>query len=82
MAVLNFLRYSLLSVYAFKTVSMRIRGVGEIMKDGFEMGNIWYNEPNTLDTAFDVIGDIILSTAAQQYGKNCPTAVLKNLVNA
>ena len=42
--------------------------VGYIMKGGFEMGNIWYNEPNYLDTAFDVIGDIILSTAAQQYG--------------
>lgn len=42
--------------------------VGEVMKYGFEMGNIWYNEPNYLDTAFDVMGDIILSTAAQQYG--------------
>lgn len=42
--------------------------VGEIMKNGFEMGNVWYEEPNSLDTAFDVMGDIILSTAAQQYG--------------
>ena len=42
--------------------------IGEVMKGGFEMGNIWYNEPNYLDTAFDVMGDIILSTAAQQYG--------------
>ena len=42
--------------------------VGEVMRDGFEMGNVWYNEPNSLDTAFDVMGDIILSTAAQQYG--------------
>lgn len=42
--------------------------VGEVMRGGFEMGNIWYNEPNYLDTAFDVMGDIILSTAAQQYG--------------
>ena len=42
--------------------------IGTIMKDGFEMGNIWYNEPKSLDTAFDVMGDIILSTAAQQYG--------------
>lgn len=42
--------------------------VGEVMNGGFEMGNIWYNEPNYLDTAFDVMGDIILSTAAQQYG--------------
>ena len=42
--------------------------IGEILKGGFEMGNVWYNEPNTLDTAFDVMGDIILSAAAQQYG--------------
>lgn len=42
--------------------------VGNVMHSGFEMGNIWYNEPNYLDTAFDVMGDIILSTAAQQYG--------------
>ena len=42
--------------------------VGEVMHGGFEMGNVWYNEPNSLDTAFDVMGDIILSTAAQQYG--------------
>lgn len=42
--------------------------VGEVMRGGFEMGNVWYNEPNSLDTGFDVMGDIILSTAAQQYG--------------
>lgn len=42
--------------------------IGEVMKNGFEMGNVWYNEPNSLDTAFDVMGDVILSTAAQQYG--------------
>lgn len=39
-----------------------------VLKDGFEMGNIWYNEPKTVDTAFDVIGDIVLSSASQQYG--------------
>ena len=50
------------------TFNCDLMRVGEIMKDGFEMGNIWYNEPNYLDTAFDVMGDIILSTAAQQYG--------------
>ena len=32
------------------------------------MGNLWYNEPKTLDVAFDVIGDITLSAASQQYG--------------
>ena len=32
------------------------------------MGNLWYNEPNSLAVAFDVIGDVVLSTASQQYG--------------
>ena len=50
------------------TFNCDLMRVGLVMKDGFEMGNIWYNEPNSLDTAFDVMGDIILSTAAQQYG--------------
>ena len=50
------------------TMNCCLCDVGAVMKDGFEMGNIWYNEPKTLDTAFDVMGDIILSTASQQYG--------------
>lgn len=39
-----------------------------VLKGGFEMGNMWYNEPKTLDTAFDVMGDITLAAASQQYG--------------
>ncbi len=39
-----------------------------VLRGGFEMGNLWYNEPKTLAVAFDVIGDVVLSTAAQQYG--------------
>ncbi len=54
--------------------------VGKVMKGGFEMGNLWYNEPNYLDTAFDVMGDIILSTAAQQYGGFTVPEVDKMLV--
>ncbi|EOS35300.1 anaerobic ribonucleoside-triphosphate reductase [Lachnospiraceae bacterium A4] len=50
------------------TFNCDLMRVGKIMQGGFEMGNVWYNEPNSLDTAFDVMGDIILSTAAQQYG--------------
>ena len=42
--------------------------VSNILQGGFEMGNIWYNEPNTLDTAFDVIGDVTFGASAQQYG--------------
>lgn len=50
------------------TMNCCLCDVGAVMKGGFEMGNIWYNEPKTLDTAFDVLGDIILATASQQYG--------------
>lgn len=39
-----------------------------VLQGGFEMGNIWYNEPNSLDTAFDVIGDVVFGASAQQYG--------------
>ena len=50
------------------TMNCCLFDVAAVLKGGFEMGNVWYNEPKTLDTAFDVMGDIILSTAAQQYG--------------
>ena len=50
------------------TINCCLFDLGHVMKGGFQMGNMWYTEPNTLDTAFDVMGDIILATAAQQYG--------------
>lgn len=50
------------------TMNCCLFDVASVLKGGFEMGNVWYNEPKSLDTAFDVMGDIILSTAAQQYG--------------
>lgn len=40
----------------------------KVLKDGFEMSNIWYTEPNTLQTAFNVMGDVITNTTAMQYG--------------
>ena len=50
------------------TMNCCLCDMATIMSGGFEMGNVWYNEPNSLDTAFDVMGDIILSCASQQYG--------------
>ena len=50
------------------TMNCCLFDVKTVLTGGFEMGNIWYNEPKTLDTAFDVIGDIVLSAASQQYG--------------
>ena len=42
--------------------------MSNVIKGGFEMGNIWYNEPKTLATEFDVIGDVTFGASAQQYG--------------
>lgn len=50
------------------TMNCCLFDVKSVLSGGFEMGNIWYNEPKTLDVAFDVIGDIVLSAASQQYG--------------
>ena len=50
------------------TMNCCLFDVESVLRGGFEMGNIWYNEPKSLDVAFDVIGDIVLSAASQQYG--------------
>ena len=50
------------------TMNCCLFDVQNVLSGGFEMGNVWYNEPKSLDVAFDVIGDIVLSAASQQYG--------------
>lgn len=40
----------------------------DVMSDGFEMGDMWYTEPKTIDVAFDVMLAITKTAAAQQYG--------------
>ena len=54
------------------TMNCCLADVGSIMKGGFESGNIWINEPKSIDIACDVLGDIIMSMASQQYGKYLP----------
>ncbi len=39
-----------------------------VLNGGFEMGEMWYEEPKTLAEAFDVIGSVALNGAAQIYG--------------
>lgn len=45
-----------------------LANISNILKNGFECGNMWYTEPKSLDVAFDVISDVTMSMAAQQYG--------------
>lgn len=43
--------------------------MSNVLKGGFEMGNLKYTEPNSISTAFNVMADVILATASQQYGR-------------
>ena len=40
--------------------------IGAVLKGGFEMANIRYNEPNSVLSALQVTGDVTLSASAQQ----------------
>ncbi len=50
------------------TMNCCLFDMATVVKNGFEMGNVWYNEPKTLDVAFDVMSDVTMSAAAMQYG--------------
>ena len=50
------------------TINCCLFDMGNLFKDGFEMSNVWYTEPKTLQTAFNVMGDVINNTTAMQYG--------------
>lgn len=53
------------------TMNCCLFDVKSVLTGGFEMGNLWYNEPKTLDTAFDVIGDIVLRQASSTEDLPC-----------
>lgn len=50
------------------TMNCCLFDMASVLKDGFEMSNIWYTEPKGLQTAFNVMGDVIINTTAMQYG--------------
>lgn len=50
------------------TTNCCVADIATILKGGFEMSNIWYNEPKTLDVAFGVIADIVMSASGCMYG--------------
>lgn len=39
-----------------------------VLANGFQMGNLDYQEPKSLDVAFDLIADVAMNAAACQYG--------------
>ena len=45
-----------------------IADINNILKGGFESCNLWYNEPNSVLVACEVIADTIMMAAGQQFG--------------
>ena len=54
--------------FRLDTMNCCLFDIASVLNGGFEMANMWYNEPKSLLAAFGVIGDIVLSAAPQQYG--------------
>ena len=50
------------------TINCCLFDMANVIKGGFFMGNLDYQEPKTLDVAFDLISDVMLNAASSQYG--------------
>lgn len=52
----------------FLTYNCNLFDMAGVLKDGFELNGIHYEEPTTVGSAMSVAGDIILCASSQQYG--------------
>ena len=50
------------------TINCCVYDMKNLISGGFFMGNLDYQEPKTLEVAFDLIGDVTLNAASSQYG--------------
>lgn len=50
------------------TINCCLFDMENVLKNGFEMGNIWIEEPDTLIEAFDLIASVTINASAQIYG--------------
>ena len=50
------------------TINCCLFDMEKVLDGGFEMGEMWYDEPETLSEAFDVIASISMNAVAQIYG--------------
>ena len=50
------------------TINCCLFDMKNLLTGGFFMGNLDYQEPNSLEVAFDLIGDVTLNAASSQYG--------------
>lgn len=50
------------------TLNCCLFNMEDLLKNGFKMGNLQYNEPKSLDVAFDLMCDVAMNAASAQYG--------------
>ena len=50
------------------SVNCCLADMKSILTGGFTMGNLEYEEPHSLDVAFDLVADVAMNMAAAQYG--------------
>ena len=50
------------------SVNCCLADMKSILTGGFTMGNLDYEEPHSLDVAFDLVADVAMNMAAAQYG--------------
>ena len=50
------------------TINCCLFDMENVLTNGFEMGEMWYDEPTSLSEAFDVIASVSINAAAQIYG--------------
>lgn len=52
----------------FGSINCCLFDIGRVLSGGFEMSNLYYSEPTSVESALQVIGDITLSATAQIFG--------------
>lgn len=52
----------------FNSINCCLFDMGNVLKGGFSMANLQYSEPKSALTALQVIGDVMLTATAQQFG--------------
>lgn len=52
----------------FGSINCCLFDMGRVLEGGFEMSNLYYSEPTSVESALQVIGDVTLAASAQAFG--------------
>ena len=52
----------------FGSINCCLFDMWKVLEGGFEMSNLHYSEPTSVESALQVIGDVTLAASSQQFG--------------